>query len=449
MAKNIKAIKCPQCGSTKVTEIRTDYFRCNSCGTEFFLDSDDININHNYRYTDSGNQLGNTNNKKLVWYIWGAMVIFILGPMLFHTLFNHSSTGRNSAYSAGITESKYRWNNANVVTFADNAGNPYFVTVGTVYDNSRDSDDNKVKDIYIGVYDAKNSVKKYIKVLAQFDISSGTEIDLRVLEDNNLYIILKNKLIYRLNARDLTTENIGESYMKNNKELSVGFAKVEFLYRGYGSGYEIVTNEGKNVNYMPFIDKVYPKDDFYDKRSEKLPNPEVKTGFKFSSKSDDYPEEKNKLIKYTYNYQFGYPRNSAEFEYRKNYGGSGIFTDRDPYVKQFIDKPYYRVLDYQDFTKDRTYFNPQVLAYDDNEVVIGFQATPSEDELFQIQSLDAKTGAILKVFNFQPKRVDREGNFILKDGYLITGDGYYLFDKNGKKVNSVNGYYDLKIDKLN
>jgi DNA-directed RNA polymerase subunit RPC12/RpoP len=50
MAKNIKAIKCPHCGSIKITTLRPDYYKCDSCGTEFFLDSDDININHNYNY---------------------------------------------------------------------------------------------------------------------------------------------------------------------------------------------------------------------------------------------------------------------------------------------------------------------------------------------------------------------------------------------------------------
>ena len=48
MSKRIKAIKCPHCGSTKVKETRPDYYQCKACSTEFFLDDDDININHRY-----------------------------------------------------------------------------------------------------------------------------------------------------------------------------------------------------------------------------------------------------------------------------------------------------------------------------------------------------------------------------------------------------------------
>ena len=48
MTKRIKAVKCPQCGSTRAKELRPDYYKCSSCQTEFFIDSDDININHKY-----------------------------------------------------------------------------------------------------------------------------------------------------------------------------------------------------------------------------------------------------------------------------------------------------------------------------------------------------------------------------------------------------------------
>ncbi len=44
MAKQIKAIACPRCRSTQKATIRPDTYRCENCGTEYFLDSDDITI---------------------------------------------------------------------------------------------------------------------------------------------------------------------------------------------------------------------------------------------------------------------------------------------------------------------------------------------------------------------------------------------------------------------
>ena len=50
MAKQIKVVKCPQCGNSKPTAIGKEHYRCSKCDTEFFLDNDDVNINVNHRY---------------------------------------------------------------------------------------------------------------------------------------------------------------------------------------------------------------------------------------------------------------------------------------------------------------------------------------------------------------------------------------------------------------
>ena len=40
MPTEIKAIKCPQCGSTENIELGQNRFKCKKCGTEYFLDND-------------------------------------------------------------------------------------------------------------------------------------------------------------------------------------------------------------------------------------------------------------------------------------------------------------------------------------------------------------------------------------------------------------------------
>jgi len=45
MAKQIKAIQCPKCGSPQKTQLQLDTYRCDSCGTEYFLDTDAITLN--------------------------------------------------------------------------------------------------------------------------------------------------------------------------------------------------------------------------------------------------------------------------------------------------------------------------------------------------------------------------------------------------------------------
>ena len=74
MAKNIKAIKCPNCGSVKKTEIKPDYFVCTSCDTEYFLDNDDINVNINHTPNPSAH-VQPVDVKKSIPLIVGVFVI--------------------------------------------------------------------------------------------------------------------------------------------------------------------------------------------------------------------------------------------------------------------------------------------------------------------------------------------------------------------------------------
>ncbi|MCK7559269.1 hypothetical protein MKQ70_31605 [Chitinophaga sedimenti] len=55
MPKEIKAIKCPHCGSVKHTAIKEDHYRCENCHTEYYLDSDDIYIHHTVTHRPENN----------------------------------------------------------------------------------------------------------------------------------------------------------------------------------------------------------------------------------------------------------------------------------------------------------------------------------------------------------------------------------------------------------
>ena len=71
MATKIKAVKCPQCGSEKHEQIDEKRFRCKSCGTEFFFDDDDININvnHHFDYIPTSNDTTETGKKIGIYFL--------------------------------------------------------------------------------------------------------------------------------------------------------------------------------------------------------------------------------------------------------------------------------------------------------------------------------------------------------------------------------------------
>ncbi|HEX8326673.1 MAG TPA: hypothetical protein VF629_03970 [Hymenobacter sp.] len=52
MAKTLRPIQCPQCGGTQKTPLGPGLFRCASCHTEYYLDSDDVTVNVQHHYPD-------------------------------------------------------------------------------------------------------------------------------------------------------------------------------------------------------------------------------------------------------------------------------------------------------------------------------------------------------------------------------------------------------------
>ena len=89
MAKRIKVIKCPQCGSTKAKELRTDHYQCKSCYTEFFIDSDDINILH--KYDSPFGDLNKINTKRIL-----AGIAIVASIFIFFGVFTNVSLQKSS-----------------------------------------------------------------------------------------------------------------------------------------------------------------------------------------------------------------------------------------------------------------------------------------------------------------------------------------------------------------
>lgn len=456
MAKNIKAIKCPHCGSIKVSTIRPDYYKCDSCGTEFFLDSDDININHNYNYPRN-----NPEQYKAIRIVLFAVVGFIALMFIISVLssiFSKKPTNTYSTYSSSNAASEpeeavtFEWNYASNELLLDKNNTPHIVLVGNVRNSKARFDDNKDNKVYIGLFDPKTGKKEWVKPLMDTPVElSSSDVKLRVLEDQNLYIIVKSKYIYQLDKSVLTFKSVLEDYVKEAPSLSSGIAKVEFKYENYGSAYQIVNNEGQNLVFYPFINKSIPDKQLYDETKKKLPSPQLKTGFVFSGKSTDYPEEKIQLIQYTYQYQYGYPKDDPRFSWSKDFGGSGIFTDRDPYKKVLINRwqlDRSRVTGFKDFTPGRLYFQPEVVAQNDKTLLIAYKPTPAEDDPLQIQLLDISTGAIQKTITTDLKSIYKNG-YLLNDGFIVKGSSdYYYFDNSGKQINKFEGY-NPKFDTLN
>lgn len=424
MSKQLKVIKCPQCGSTQNTEIKPDYFRCSSCGTEYFLDSDDININHNYNYNKP--VVTPVKNAKRVTLVILAVVFIFLIIGILVNLFSSkttSSTTYNSNNTQPVVITKFSVFHSATALFINGNGQP--VILLTAQRNYYSG--NEANGFYISFFDAQKNKEISSKLLqATNNNSVMSDISSRTFSNGDVYFIINKSKIYKADKNNLSVGDVSASLFKSQPELQSGIATIEFVYENYGDGLTLLTNDGKSYTYYPLVDKLYNKDGLYKAENgfaTLLPGASEKSYYVFTRQGFDYPDEKLQLLKITYKDNAGGPQNILSApSWQKDYGGSGIFTERDPYQKILISKTsmqYSRVISYKDVTPGRLYFEPDVLMFDNNNVLITSKANASPDAQLNLQSLDANTGAVnwtLPLNGIKPeKAISFTDGFVMMD----------------------------------
>lgn len=440
MAKQIKVIKCPHCGSIDKTTIKEDHFRCNACNTEYFLDNDDININYNY----NNKELIDNRTKKIILtavaVIFGLFILTKIIGVLFSGTKSNSSHETRSTYTTPVEPEKektFYWSNTASLGFSDSEGSPWIIKAGNRYSSLGSSD--REKTITLQIIDVE---KEKVISTNTIEVNKTSSVDLRLFDDNNTYMIVNKSRLYQLNQASKEVVEITSEYSSKHLDLKEGIANIEFVSESNGSGFNILTNDGKRFYYYPIIDKLYTKNQVFDAQGgfNNIPkDAPIVTRFAFTYKGagSNYPDEKLQLIKYTRKLAPGYPRDRYTFEWR-DYGGSGIFTGRDPYRKVLMNdycQRRMRLTGFKDFTPGRLYFEPKVLSNENLKLLIRFKNSLSEDALFSLQSVNTETAEVDWTLSSDQLKVRLEG----LDGCRVYKDGYFLYNSNNIALISYEG----------
>ncbi len=442
MAKHIKAIKCPNCGSVDKTEIKPDYFKCNSCQTEYFLDNDDVNINYNHNYNSSFLETLKKHKKTLIYIACGFFLLFIL-PSIITGLFssNKQPVSNDSAYSVREEEKE-------VIDqgFSSSFGNSIIFLQGKsqepvtliVEGRRYKARENELKN---GLYYAFYSPTKK-KLLAEQKFSDDTDdsykIKFKRLSDGNIYTIDKQSRIFKVDENDLKLVDMDDQFFAKVKGLEVGVAKLEFVRDSYGDGFILTTNENKVRYFYPLIGKLYTEKEFYQVSggfNNMLANAKNTTFHLFTNESTYYPEDLRQLLKVTYKDNGAGPKEIiSHVSWNKDYGGSGIFTDRDPYKKVLISdyrKQNSRILNWKDITPGRLYLKPSIVLDEGDDLVIKFDTDASEKPVIKLQKLSNTDGKVEWTSTI-PKGMSIKALKRYKNGFIgVYGDGTLLFDAKG------------------
>lgn len=382
MSTHIKALKCPQCGSTRATKISEDHYRCDSCSTEFYLDSDDITIHHKVETKPAPNTF------------LRRLLFIILAPAAFFSLITiglivwGSSREETSRERDGEEHMSYACER--LMAFSSKAGRPIVVLCGAVRRDDSTGDWDHAKGF---MYFFDGETYEIIKKLELPDVTGSVSVtDARQFEDGTYYVVLNKKRLFAIDRSTLDVKEIhGEDYKL--PELSEGFGKLALYFHEYGDALEVETNLGKKFVYYPIANKLYTDQSIFKAYEDKLPAPKLRTRFTFSEQmmGSDYQDEQIQLVRYQTLEQLGYPRRTPHFGWendRHSYYPKKIFVSQ-----YFVEES--RLQSYEDFTPGAYYFSPTVLYESDDQILISFKPTAAADAKKMLRCLDAQTGKVL------------------------------------------------------
>ena len=382
MPTHIKALKCPQCGSTRATKISEDHYRCDSCSTEFYLDSDDITIHHKVETKPAPNTF------------LRRLLFIILAPAAFFSLITiglivwGSSREETSRERDGEEHMSYACER--LIAFSSTAGRPIVVLCGAARRDDSSGDWDHAKGF---MYFFDGETYEVIKKLELPDVTGSVSVtDARQFEDGTFYVILNKKRLFAIDRSTLDVKEIhGEDYKL--PELSEGFGKLALYFHEYGDALEIETNLGKKFVYYPIANKLYTDQSIFKAYKDKLPAPQLRTHFTFSEQmtGSDYMDEQIQLVRYQTLEQLGYPRRTPHFGWendRHSYYPKKIFVSQ-----YFVEES--RLQSYEDFTPGAYYFSPTVLYESADQILISFKPTAAADAKKMLRCLDAQTGQVL------------------------------------------------------
>lgn len=435
MNKRIKVIKCPQCGSTKIEEIKPEHYRCKSCSSEFFLDNDDITIHHRYE-TPGLEQILGKGTKAILAAIVGITVFVFVAIMggFSHTGTQHNDTTLTVDTSTAKENENFRIEK--IVPFAGKEGRAVVAVFGML---STGDYQTQNQSYVMRLYDVEKQEQLSDLTLP---VDKLDNVSYKLFEDGTLNILINKNKWFEL---DRTTYALREvTLYKNVSALRDGFATIEFIGKDDSDGFKIMTNLGKERYYLPIINKVYTQRQYFNATAEALPNPVIRTAFNFSHPTHDYPEEPIQLIKYTQYWQVGYPHDDYwSFGWCRDFGEkAGISFGNAGSKKAFIStfgRKQAHLIKYSDFTPGAHYFDASVLWFDNKQLLIRYKPTAAPDITFVYQLLDAKTAQ--RKWSVRAPKTLKEGFIapIVKtaQGFLIANFDTVWFLGNDGKTRSI------------
>ncbi len=421
MATEIKAIQCPKCGSTEKTELPNEHYRCDSCGTEYFLDDGNARIGPKPGIVDPRRQAQPTAKGCSPLAIFLSILLIGVLAICFIYISSSSSTQSYSSTSSSATmPTKWQYVNAHVYLSAD--GRPIIVGAGYL---SRYTNNGYSMEPFVFFVDAITAAMLK-KLPIPGEKTQADTYQFHQLSNGDLYLIADRTVLFQVDKRSFDLKDVSQTFGSQERQLQSGIAQIEFVSSGYEDGFKLMTNDGKNLYYYPLVHKIYRDKELWDAQKGMktlLPSAVEKTGYTFSNKSDSREEDTIQLVKYRFMDNVGGPKELPWFRW----------DDRSSPPLFVYPKDDYRCLSYSNFTPGRIYYEPKVL-YSDSDYVLISYATSAAGTIRYVQCLNARTAAIVFTTRLDDRYLE-EGTVRFKGGFVCTYLGVHVISMDGKLKN--------------
>ena len=398
MPKDIKVIKCPNCGSIHKTEIKPDYFKCDNCQTEYYLDNDDINVNINYRNSPSPVDFQKGGLQKAAGIIAFIVIAFFIIIIFFVIPSGHKTYTNTSSYKKPDID---LYGNGDVVYTNTLTNNPVYLRMGR---ESIEGPDNNVDYVKVHSVFIDPISKKVIKDVLLFP--KARRVDdydcyFHQFINGEIYGVYSKTILFKLDTKTNALNDVTAPFAKKFPELSSGIATMTLSESD--DWIHILTNDGIDKFYSPLTDKLY--DSYSGPEGEKL-----------------------KMIKKPF-YQF------------IDSNGISIRQTAVKLVKlTTTNNP--DSLHYKNLTGNRKFFERKIIYQDPDNLLIYVHVNAGDKSPTSLQSIDVNTGkvkwALSKSYSFDYQDcVKCKQGFALhyrsgEDADYITG--VYIITPDGKIV---------------
>lgn len=437
MATEIKAIKCPQCGSPQKVEIKPGHYRCESCQTDYFLDEERLTIQHHHTFAPPAAAPAARLSPAARAVIGASVALAVVGV----SLSNRHSAVAPTAYPAAAAQQEFYASVDKVVPLTGSAQQPLLLALTSRH--YRAETDQAKNGTYVKFYDPVAQEELSTQRLETGPLNgSSADVDAREFSDGTLYVIVNKAVLYKVDRAGRHLVEVGQQLFQRQPALRAGVATVQFGYSSDGDGLTVITNDGKSLFYYPIVNRLYTEDEL-DKASEGLntllPGAAEKTYFSFTDPGIICKGATVKLLKITCKDNGGGPKNVCEnITCSQKDMGYDDATHQTIYKNVDLDdsdRERYRISAFRDLTPGRPYFKPELLLADAQQVLIGTHPTAGELAPLSLQCLDAATGRVRWT---TPLAKQDEIHYLVacKDGFVGTGYGPWgvLVDPNGKII---------------